>query len=438
MKQKDTHGLDLIDIFRMEEEAKEIQLGYTPSAFSLLTSENGKVNELSPFRYPIEHFCQHALISGGTNHGQIPLAMKVIEAAVNTPVGPKYDEVLPGAIILDDWKERWKGLEYGVDTERFNFIAFGKEGGDNFGLNVCAIPHGVHPGIYAQTLAIVLAHAGGLEDGENISVICEALLDLYEKRGILAGNYEYHAEIVTEESSAVTLTEVRRELLERVGSDTHFNELLHEALLPFESEDTSASKMFSHAGGCSIDALWGKSKVFVLAIPEANLRGFIGSCFVHGLWDFLRCHPEVFLCSNSARGFLVLEDYGVYIDDASSPTVVTKTQEVFDQAAGYGMYVYTITNALSRLPRSVLANIGIRFAFNDCLPQSAEYFGSIWRPTSQTALAKLLCCLPLGSFLFRARSNRWREEEAPILVLPEPTAQFHFWESEKESVPDEA
>lgn len=359
----------------------EIFLGNVLSA-ERFTMEQGYK---TPYEYRLsESELMHGFVCGASRSGKTVAAMRLVAELAHVR-RKKTGKRL--RIVVMDPKRDWRALARLVEPERLKFNSLGNLQFHPLKLNVCKIPRGVWPQTWIDAMIEIYCRAYGLlERGKQL--LGETLYSLYDEAGVFAAcDRPDWAEVVSGLSSQVTLTKAYermtyfKRLLDdptnvkgRAGNDTRdaYARLL-DRLSAFGREYSIERRLFGSEEGIGIDELIGDDDITILESKglESTFKNFIFGTIVSGFFRFALAHEEGFLSEDQYETCLVIEEANEVLvgnDMAGSGNSLvslggqSEFESVLDQSAGYGLFVFAITQKISDLPKSVIANSGIILA----------------------------------------------------------------------------
>ena len=414
----------------------EIYMGTILSA-ERYSFENGY---RTPYDYRIdESALLHGFFTGASRSGKTVAAMRFIKELAH--VRRKKTGKRLRLVIMDP-KQDWRGLARYVEPERFRFYSMGNPDFEPIKLNPWKVPQGVYPQHWIDTVIDIYCRSYGLlERGKQM--LGDVIYELYEEAGVFdACDKEdwRSSNEVRECSGKVNFKAIyermdqKKEALEagrKMGNDTKdaYSRLL-ERLSCFSRRFSIESKLYGSSEGLGIDELIGGDDVTVLESKglEKTFSNFIFGVITSGFYRYAICHDGGFLAPDQYETVLVIEEANEVLignDSASSgssgPSLngESEFEQIIDQAAGYGLFVFAITQKISDMPTSVLANAGLIFS------------GRLERPDDVTAvvravgreeriddrdLVKWFPRSPIGYFVCKSARGFDFKEAEPVLV----------------------
>lgn len=359
----------------------EIFLGNVLSAERYTLEQGYK----TPYEYRMsESELMHGFVCGASRSGKTVAAMRLVAELAHVR-RKKTGKRL--RIVVMDPKRDWRALARLVEPERLKFNSLGNLQFHPLRLNVCKIPHGVWPQTWIDAMIEIYCRAYGLlERGKQL--LGETLYSLYDEAGVFAAcDRPDWADVVSDLSAQVTLTKAYermtyfKRMLDdptnakgRAGNDTRdaYARLL-DRLSAFGREYSIERRLFGSEEGIGIDELIGDDDITILESKglESTFKNFIFGTIVSGFFRFALAHEEGFLSEDQYETCLVIEEANEVLvgnDMAGSGSSLvslggqSEFESVLDQSAGYGLFVFAITQKISDLPKSVIANSGIILA----------------------------------------------------------------------------
>lgn len=159
------------------------------------------------------------------------------------------------------------------------------------------------------------------------------------------------------------------------GNDTKdaYARLL-DRLQAFNREFSVERQLFGTEDGMSVDELIGADDVTVLESKglENTFRNFIFGVITSGFYKFALAHEGGFLADDQYETLLVIEEANEVLTGSDvagtgggasfGMTGQSEFEQILDQSAGYGLFIMAITQKISDMPKSIIANSGLVFA----------------------------------------------------------------------------
>ena len=325
----------------------------------------------------------HGYFSGASRSGKTVAAMRFV-AELTKVRRSKTGKRL--RIVCMDPKRDWRALARFVEPERFRFYSMGNPNFHPLHFNPCKIPRGVIPQIWVDVMIEIYCRAYGLlERGKQL--MAETFYELYEETGVfdVYGQPGWE-DMVPEMSSHVTFAKAydRMNRLKiamedgtskkgRGGNDTKdaYSRLL-ERLSAFARPFSIERRLFGEEDGLGIDDLIGKDDVTVLESKglESTFKNFIFGVITAGFYRYAIAQEGGYLAPDQYETVLVIEEANEVLtgsDKASGGdqmglTGQSEFEQILDQAAGWGLFIFAITQKIADMPKSVIANAGLIFA----------------------------------------------------------------------------
>ena len=329
-----------------------------------------------------ESMLMHGFFTGASRSGKTVAAMRFI-AELSKVRRKKTGKRL--RIVVMDPKQDWRALARFVEPERFNFYSMGNPDFQAVKINVWKIPHGVRPQIWIDGIIDIYCRAYGfLERGKQM--IAAVVYDLYDKAGVMAVKTDEPGwqDKVHELSANVCFNDVYKHFKEdkeklvgtgqKAGNATieGYDRIL-ERLSCFARDYSIESKLYGTKDGMCIDELIGKDDVTVLESKglENTFKNFIFGAITSGFYKYAFSHDGGFLAPDQYETVLVIEEANEILTGNDSAgggnkdmtlTGQSEFEQILDQSAGYGLFVFAITQKIADMPSSIIANSGIVFA----------------------------------------------------------------------------
>lgn len=347
------------------------------------TFENGY---RTPYDYRIdEDILMHGFFTGVSRSGKTVAAMRFIAELSKVrrkKTGKRF------RIVAMDPKQDWRTLARFVEPERFNFHSLGNLNFRPIKINPWKIPKGVWPQTWIDGVIDIYCRAYGLlERGKQM--IAEVVYDLYKEAGVFtACDTDRWTETVSELSANVNFTAIYKRMYEkkaelenpnnrggRAGNDTRdaYARLL-DRLSCFDREYSIERRLYGSSEGVGIDELIGDDDVTVLESKglENTFKNFIFGVITSGFYKFALAHEGGYLAENQYETILVIEEANEVLtgNDCAGTgggqqfgmSGQSEFEQILDQAAGYGLFIFAITQKIADMPSSVIANSGLIFA----------------------------------------------------------------------------
>lgn len=406
---------------------------------SIWSMENGyKTN----YEYRLdESALMHGVFIGASRSGKTVAAMRFV-AALTRVRRSKTGKRL--RIVCLDPKRDWRGLSKYVEPERFKFGSLGNLFFHPIKINVWKVPKGVGPQLWIDGIIDIYCRAYGLlELGKQM--IADVVYKLYEEEGVFdAMNKQNWKELVPELSSHVSFEkiakkmEARRDALTQGGkagrNTMDAYERLLERLNAFRREFSIEHILFGTEEGLGIDDLVGDDDVTVLESKglENTFKNFIFGAITDGFFKYAQVQENGFLSDDQYETVLVIEEANEVLtgsdnasssNDAPSLTGESAFEVLLDQAAGFGLFVFAITQKISAMPSSLIANVGLKFVgrlnVEKDITTSAYMIGQEPRYEDRD-LVKWLPRAPIGHFICQSSRGFDFIQAEPVLVQIEP------------------
>ena len=416
----------------------EIYVGQILSA-ERYSVDNGYV---TPFQFRIRSDeLMHAFFAGGSRSGKTVCATRVAaEMANNVRRGP-YKKRL--RIIAMDPKQDWRILARFVEPERFRFYSLADPDFLPVKLNLCKIPKNVWPERYMNSIVEIFCRSYGLgERGKQI--LTRAFYEEYLKAGCFRSDWRQHA---TERSAQVTMATVyenlarKREEMDdprskiKYGNDARdaFTRVM-DRMEAFGRVGSIVHTMFCDPNGIGIDELLGKDDVVVLESYglESTTRSFVFGLITSAIYQYCVhnggfVNPpdqyETVLIIEEANEVLLGQDSSSGDQNGGGLSGPSEFERIVDQAAGNGLFIWAITQKISMMPTSIIANCGIVFAGRQKIPDDIHVcVRQIGREEryDDRPLVKWFPRCPTGWFIVQTSRTFDFKDAEPVLVKVEP------------------
>jgi len=417
----------------------EIYMGtiLNPKIYSMTTGYK------TPYEFRIdEQELMHGYFTGASRSGKTVAAMRFVAELANVT---RKDTGKKLRIVCMDPKSDWRTLARFVDPDRFRFFSLGNDAFRPIKINPFKIPKNVVPQTWIDGVIDIYCRAYGLlERGKQM--MGETIYALYEDAGVFeACNDDNWTEIVPELSREVCFTKVYAKMSEikarledpsnpkgRAGNDTRdaYARLL-DRLQCFSRDFSIETKLFGTSEGVGIDELIGDDDVTILESSglEKTFKNFIFGVITSGFYKFAKAHEGGYLAKDQYETVLVIEEANEVLignDCAANASKNNETvsgqsefEEILDQSAGYGLFIIAITQKISNMPTSIIANSGLVFAGRLKIDKDMEVvMHAIGRETrlDDRELFKWFAKMETGMFICqRSRTFNFKDAE-PFLI----------------------
>jgi hypothetical protein len=383
----------------------------------------------TPFDFRIANdTIMHGLVAGGSRSGKTVTALRLIaEMANHIRRGPKQKRL---RIIAMDPKEDWRKLARFVEPERFRIYSMGDPNKFPFKLNPMKVPYGVDPEFHLDTLIDVFCRAYGLGI-RSVTIMLDTMKSLYDREGVFETDDPVE---ISERSSRITLADAYN-LLNAKKENKEFGrdkadavDKVLDRLGRFAWKNGVLYKLYCQTDGMSIDELLGADDVVVLESGkiQSNNMAFIFGFITASIYMYAKYCPGNFLADDQYETVLVVEEanrvlQGESQGDASAGGIQGQSifEEMLDQAAGLGLFVFSITQQPSKMPTSILANSSLLFAGRMTIVEDIDIvmmaLGREGRYDDRS-IKKFFPKCPTGWFICKSSRTFDYKESEPVLV----------------------
>ena len=398
----------------------------------------------TPFEYRLdESELMHAVITGESRSGKTVAALRFISQATKL-IRKKTGKRL--RIVALDPKQDWRILGKFVEHDRFHFYSLGNPDFQPINLNICKVPHNVNPQTWVDgIIEIYCRNYGLLERGK--AILGETFFELYDEAGVFEDSPNWR-EFVPERSASVTLCKVYERLMKhkldledptkskkgRAGNEVRdCYARLTDRMQVFGRKFSIETRLFGQEDGIGIDELIGKDDVIVLESYglESTFKNFIFGCITSGFFKYAQGHEKGFLADDQYETLMVIEEANEVLcgnDTAGGGQQLSfggqsEFEKILDQAAGLGLFIFSITQKIADMPSSVVANSGIIFAGKISRAEDTQVvirkIGREERIDNRDVL-KWFPRSPIGWFVCRSSRNYNFLQVEPVLVHVAP------------------
>lgn len=396
----------------------------------------------TPYDYRISSDeIMHGFFTGESRSGKTVAATRFI-AEVANKVRRKGGKRM--RIVCMDPKQDWRVLARFVEPERFHFYSLGNPEFLPINLNICKIPKNVYPQQWIDGIIEIYCRAYGLGE-RGKSVLSETFFELYEEAGVFVPNWR---EVAPERSKQVTLPRIYERMLQkkldledpkksgrgRVGNDVRdaYARVL-DRLQVFGRSFSIETQLFGREDGMGVDDLIGKDDVVVLESYglESTFKNFIFGVITSGFFKYAQAHEGGFKAPDQYETILVIEEANEVLTGQDSADKnrndplpgQSEFEKILDQAAGLGLFIFSITQKIASMPSSVIANSGLVFCGKISRKEDIEtVVRKIGREEryDDRDLVKWFPRSPIGWFVCRSSRNFDFKEVEPVLVKIQP------------------
>lgn len=412
---------------------KEIAIGkcLAPARFSYemsLKCGNGYATDF-PFGIGSDEM-HHAFISGASRSGKSVLATTaVLNMYNNAPYIDRYGNKKKKRILVLDPKGEWRKVGPLLPKGTFKFYSVGKPNFHPLRMNLLRVPVNVHPYNYYNLVVSHFCSAYGLLD-RAIAEISGIIYDLYEKNDVFG--HEEDPAWANEHSKNVTLEDVYNQIViklnkARENRDQHGAEAFQTYLTRLDMYHRPHSceyVMFCNRGGASADILLGKDDFTVVesnGLSEKSMRFFF-ILLMNSIYEYaLNSGPEGFY-TNSYETVIVLEEANSVLisneKDEAGQQSIQRFNEIIDKSASLGLFIWTITQKIASMPKSVIANSGIMFIGRTAQKDDGQVAGAAlgFEEKRDFEFFKLLPRMSTGMFIAKVSKGRDVVSQTPILI----------------------
>lgn len=416
---------------------KEIMIGHVlaPSRFSYEQSVKNGNGYATSFKYTIGNDeMHHAFISGSSRSGKSVLGTRTVtEMYNNAPFIDKYGNKKRKRILVLDPKGEWRRVANIIPKGKFKFYSVGNPNFHPLKMNLLRVPKNVHPYNYYNLVVSHFCSAYGLLD-RAIAQISSIIYELYEKNEVFG--HEEDKNWANEHSKNITLEDVYLEIEKKLkmaveSRNQHDAEALQTYLTRLDMYHRKHSceyVMFCNRGGDSADILLGEDDFTVVesnGLSEKSMRFFF-ILLMNSIYEFaLNNGPEGFYTphnSNSYETVIVLEEANSVLisneKDEAGQQSIQRFNEIIDKSASLGLFIWTITQKIASMPKSVIANSGIVFIGRTAQAEDVKVINSVlgFDDKRNPEMIKFYPRMSTGMFIAKCSKGRDIESQTPVLI----------------------
>lgn len=401
----------------------EIYIGKIISGYRW-TYENGYK---TPFDYRISNDnIMHGLFCAGSRSGKTVAALRFVAELANYIRRKPHNKRM--RIVAMDPKKDWRKLARYVEPERFRLYSMGDPDFFPFKLNPLKVPHGVDAEFHLDTLIDVFCRSYGL-GVRSVIILLDTLKTLYDREGVFETTDPYE---ITERSGRITIA-TAYDFLNAKKTNGEFGrdkadavDKVLDRLSRFAWKNGVLYKLYCQTDGMSIDELLGQDDVIVLESGkiQSNNMAFIFGFITASIYMYAKYHPNNFLDEKQFETCLIVEEANrVLSGEGGGSEAGIQGQSIFeemlDQAAGLGLFVFSITQKPSLMPSSILANSGLIWAGRMSIEDDINAVMAILGKDSKIddrPIKKFFSLTPTGWFICKQSRTFDYKDSAPVLV----------------------
>lgn len=256
-------------------------------------------------------------------------------------------------------------------------------------------------------------------------------VEVYERMNLIKLSMEGDKEA---EEKLAMLTGMRSK--GKSGNDTKdaYSKLL-DRLQAFNREFSVERQLFGTHDGMAVDELIGADDVTVIESKglENTFKNFIFGVITSGFYKFALAHEGGYLADDQYETLLVIEEANEVLTGSDvagtggganfGMTGQSEFEQILDQSAGYGLFICAITQKISDMPKSIIANAGLKFAGRLTIPDDVTtVIRSIAREDryEDRDLVKWFPRSPTGWFVCMSSRTYDFKDSEPVLVKIAP------------------
>ena len=416
-----------------DRQKNEIMIGHViaPTRYSYEMALKTGNGYSTPYKYSIgQNEMHHAFISGGSRSGKSVLATRaVLEMYNNALYTDRYGHKKHKRILVLDPKGEWRRIGALLPKGTFKFYSVGKPNFHPLHMNLLRVPKNVQPYNYYNMVVSHFCSAYGLMD-RAIAQISSIIYDLYEKNDVFG--HEDDPDWANEHSKDVTLedvyTEIEKQLKNALANrNQHDAEALQTYLTRLDMYHRKHSceyVMFCNRGGASADILLGKDDFTVVesnGLSDKSMRFFF-ILLMNSIYEYaLAAGPEGFY-TNSYETVIVLEEANSVLisseGDEAGQASIQRFNEIIDKSASLGLFIWTITQKIASMPKSVIANSGILFVGRTAQGEDVQVVDSAigFDAHKNPEMHRFYPRMTTGMFIAKCSKGRDLASQTPVLV----------------------
>lgn len=369
----------------------------------------------------------HIFFTGESRSGKTVMATRfVVETALKTKRFGKRMR-----IIIMDPKQDWRVLGKFIDAERFRFYSLGDPELLPIKFNLLRIPKNVRPQIYAD--GVIESFCRSYQLGEKVKpILRDAIYKSYEETGCFCKEWR---EVASDLSKNVSFASVYRRIRKKMedmkamratANMIEAYERLLDRLDMFSKDYTTEYIMFGQGGeeAVSIDQILGEDDVIVLESYglDSTFKSFVFGTITTAIWFYCYSYEGGFKSEGQYSTLLVIEEANEVLIGGEEDSAVQGTsmfEKIVDQAAGLELFICAITQKISDMPSSIIANTGLAFSMKISREEDKNVFmNKIGKDAriDDKQLLKFLPKMPTGWCIAKAGRTFDYKDAEPILV----------------------
>ena len=412
----------------------EIFIGYVAD----VEKYNKEKEYKSDFRYTIRNSeLHHAYISGASRSGKTVVARRLVaEAYNNCRRGEKKKRL---RFLIMDPKQDWRALAKVIPNDHFRFYSLSNPLFHPIKMNLLRIPRGVYTERYADKLREIFIRSYGLGD-RAFQILGKAINDVYREAGCYDENVKYNLKDpqtgiypATERSKSITLEDVCKKLQFEIDTAKQKDKAeaiqrILDRMDTFNSPESSVYTIFCNRGeeGMGIDNLLGNDDVIVLESygMDTKTSAFVFGLITSGVYQYAVSNGGFVEPDDQYETVLVIEEANQVLigQDEDNLGGSNPFENILDQSAGYGLFIWTLTQKIADMPDSVLANSAIKIIGRqdrkDDIEMSIVQIGKDGL-IADRVFKNWLPDQPTGWFIIKSSRNGKFTQNAPCHVLVE-------------------
>ena len=421
---------------------KEIYIGHIMNGESYNIDQARKYGDgyVTDYKYCIgTDELHHAIFNGQSGSGKTVLTTRAVCGLYNNSFTTDNltGEKKRHRILILDPKGEWRMMGQVIEKGKFRFYSINDPYFHPLRMNVLRVPKYIRASDYYNMIVEMFTSAYGLLD-RAVAQIGSIIYDLYDKAG--AFDNDYDVTWAHEKTKDITLEDVCKKLEEQKEislqkRDNHNVEALTTYLTRLDAYRKPKSKeyiMFCNRGGMSCDEVLGKDDVTVIESNGLNksAQSFFFTLLISSIFKYAQGlgSKGFYGKSDQYETFIVLEEANTVLvgagdKDASAQLGIKRFSEVLDQGRSYGLFIWTITQTVSQMPISVLANSGLIFGGQS---KNEKDMVAIIKALGRDPvrmdinITRFMPKMPVGVFICKISKGQSALEQEPVLVKVDP------------------
>ena len=365
----------------------------------------------------------NVLISGVACSGKTVLASRLaFETYKNAYyVNPNTGKKSHKRIFVLDPKGEWRRMASLVEKGKFKFYSVGNLNFHSLRMNLLRVPVGIKAYNYYNMIVEYFCSAYGLLD-KAVPQISSIIYDLYDENDVFENST--NLAWANEHSKDITLADVYDKIKMEIQNaevrgnqhDVEIWQICLARLEIYHSERYMENIMFCNKSGLSVDMILGDDDFTVIESCGLaySAQHFFFSLFANSVYEYALAQGPKGFYENSYETIIIANS-----EDILGQQSFGRFNEIMDKSASFGLFIWNITQKISLISSSVIANSSLVFIGRTPLEQDIKVVHSILKLDStptDSEYKKIIPQLPIGEFLVKASNCESFEKQSPIYI----------------------